>query len=65
MDYILKSNVTGSPIINVPKYNNKVQNTIMFDKDTHIELPNRILKAVSMKGKSLILFENLHVCVEI
>ena len=52
MDYIEKGNLTELPI---PKYNNKVQNPSMPDKNSHVTVPIANLKKKSMKGEKKIL----------
>ena len=48
MDTIKKNNFTGT---HIPKYNNKVQNPDMFDKDTKIFVPPGALRAKSVAGE--------------
>ena len=36
--------------VEVPKYNNKVQNSEMFDKETKVVIPMKALNEPSMKG---------------
>ena len=47
LDYIVKDNRTE---VEVPKYNNKVQNSEMFDKETKVVIPMKALNEPSMKG---------------
>nr|AHY88472.1 fmi [Terebratalia transversa] len=42
MDTIRKTNFSGSRL---PKYNNKVMNEFMFDKDSYVSLPSNLLTA--------------------
>ena len=49
LDYIVKDN--RSEVV-VPKYNNKVQNAAMFDKDSSVVIPMNVLSQPSMAGKS-------------
>ncbi|XP_013422113.1 cadherin EGF LAG seven-pass G-type receptor 1-like, partial [Lingula anatina] len=46
LDFILKTNFSGT---NIPKYNNKVQNSAMFDKDTHAILPASVFGQPSVQ----------------
>ena len=48
LDYVVKDNRSE---VGIPKYNNKVQNPAMFDRDTQVYLPNTMLKEPSMAGK--------------
>lgn len=48
LDYIVKDNRTE---VAIPKYNNKVQNPDMFDKESQIIIPMKVLARPSMKGK--------------
>lgn len=49
LDYMIKG--SNQSALKVPKYNNKVQNSAMFDRGSTVRIPAANLKAASMAGK--------------
>ena len=49
LDYAIKDGTSSE--ITIPKYNNKVLNPAMFDRDTKAYVPTDVLSAPSMSGE--------------
>lgn len=49
LDYVIKDNRSE---VGIPKYNNKVLNAAMFDRDTQVYLPHSVLRGPSMAGET-------------
>ena len=57
VDYITS---TGANTISVPKYDNKVQNVMMFDSKTHVSLPMSMLNLSDINGERFKLSGNFY-----